>query len=119
MFLKRSQRLFILITLLTASTASGQSSEYVYGSYLPNMTPCFSSSINRNAFSAVPVYQAFTFAQAAGTVRYIRVWNDGSTPFSASVLAGGVGTAAAATTSILVSSLHGGKLSANILAMCN
>ncbi|XP_052567038.1 uncharacterized protein LOC128093613 [Culex pipiens pallens] len=90
-------------------------SEYTFGTYTPVLTPCFSSNVNRYAFSLFPTMQTFMFTPATA-IRYIRIWSENLVPFYANVLTGGVGTAVA--TAIQVSSVHGGRLQANIQAYC-
>ncbi|XP_058466845.1 uncharacterized protein LOC131439618 [Malaya genurostris] len=95
-------------------------SEFVWGTYSNAYTVCYSNTVNRHLFSLVPVSQIFSFTPTAAqlTVRYIRVWTDNYHPFYATVTTGGVGTANPTVTTVQVSSIHAGKLYANIQILC-
>ncbi|XP_055537820.1 uncharacterized protein LOC129725727 [Wyeomyia smithii] len=97
------------------------SSEYVWGTYSPTATTCYSNTVFRRSFSLVPVSQLFSFtpSTAQGTVRYIRVWTDNLWPFVATVTSGGVGTLTPTVTAVQVRSVHGGILYANIQILCS
>ncbi|XP_052565350.1 uncharacterized protein LOC128093262 [Culex pipiens pallens] len=109
---RRPRSIQVLLGLLIATGVASQApaSEFTFGTYLPTLTPCYSTSVNKRIVTLGPISEIVGFTPPSA-VRYIRVWTDNLLPFYATFLS-------VFPVRIQLASIFGGKLNANVQIYC-